>query len=56
VLLSLYSSGRELFKDTLPGSCQGKHGYLILDLYYRLWPDTLMTRFLKALYEKAAPA
>jgi len=36
---------RERFKDALPGSCQGKRGYLILDLYQRLWPDTLLQVF-----------
>ena len=30
---------------------QGKHGYLILELYQRLWPDTLSTQW--SLWAKA---
>ena len=32
---------RKLFKDIVLGSAFGKHGYLILDLYQRFWPDIL---------------
>jgi hypothetical protein len=28
-------------KGSHPARAQGKHGYLVLDLYHRLWPDTL---------------
>jgi hypothetical protein len=32
-------------KGTLPARAFGKRGYLILDLYQYLWPDTLLMLF-----------
>ncbi len=40
-LIASHSNYANIKKAHTLGSCQGKSGYLILDLYHRLWPDTL---------------